>query len=291
MSRLLRIIFCGALLAAASAHAQTQPDVPYVSTPPGVLAAILDMAKVGAGDYLIDLGAGDGRIVIEAAKARGARGVGVELKTNLVQIARAEAQKQGVADRVRFVSGDLFEFDLGDASVLTMYLLPQINVRLRPRLFAQLKPGTRVASHDFGMDDWQPDLQREVAVPGKSYGPPRSQVYLWVMPANVAGTWRWQLPVGGSTTGYEVTIAQRFQKLEISGRVGGAPAQVTDARLNGAEIGFTLTRELFGQPVTHVFSGRVNGDALVGSVKVSIGEDERLEWEATRAERGTMRID
>lgn len=291
MKRLIGIALWAALLAAPAARAQAQPEVPYVSTPPAVVATILELAQVGAGDYLIDLGAGDGRIVIEAAKQRGARGVGVELQTGLVQTARAEAQKQGVAERTRFVAGDLFAFDLGDASVLTMYLLPQINVRLRPRLFAQLKPGTRVVSHDFGMDDWQPDQQREVAVPGKSYGPPRSMVYLWVMPANVAGTWRWQLPVGGGMTGYEVTIAQRFQRLEVSGRVGGAPATVSDVRLNGAEIGFTLTREFFGQPVTHVFSGRVNGDALVGSVKVSIGEDERLEWEATRAERGTMRID
>ena len=160
--------FIGALGCVGGASAQFDPDVPYVTTPLNVVATILEMAQVSATDHLIDLGSGDGRIVIEAAKTRGASGTGIELVPNLVRIAQEEAQRQGVAAKATFVAGNLFDFELGRASVLTMYLFPQINIRLRPRLFEQLKPGTRVVSHDFHMDEWQPDLQREVAVPGKS---------------------------------------------------------------------------------------------------------------------------
>jgi hypothetical protein len=281
----------GALAVAGDAAAQFEPDVPYVTTPWNVVETILEMAQVSATDHLIDLGSGDGRIVIAAAKQRGASGTGIELVQNLVRTAQDEARRQGVAGRATFVEGSLFEFDLRRASVLTMYLFPQINIRLRPRLFEQLKPGTRVVSHDFHMDEWQPDAQREVAVPGKAYGPPRSMVYLWVMPVNAAGKWRWQLPVNNIPVAFEATIGQRFQKLAIIATAGGEPAFVTNMQLRGDQLRFTLTRDWAGRPVTHELSGRVDGDGVSGTARSGPGADASVEWKATRVERGTMRIE
>ncbi len=280
-----------AMLQPLAAAAQFNPDVPYVTTPWNVVETMLDMAQVTAADNLIDLGSGDGRIVIEAVKKRGARGTGIELNAHLVKIAREEAQRQGVAEKAKFLEGNLFNFDLSGASVLTMYLFQQINVQLRPRLFEQLKPGTRVLSHDFHMDDWKPDAQREVPVPGKSYGPPRSTIYLWVMPVNAAGRWNWRLPVNNVPLVFEATIAQRFQKLEITASAGGAKAAVSDVQLRGDEIRFRLRLEQTGQPVTFDFSGRISGDAAAGTAQSAAGGDGALEWQAARTERGKIRLD
>jgi hypothetical protein len=288
---LATVALSGGLMLHGFAAAQVDADVPYVTTPWNVVETMLDMAQVSASDNVIDLGSGDGRIVIEAVKKRGASGTGIELDPHLVKIALEEAKRQGVAGKAAFMQGNLFDFDLGRASVLTMYLFPQINIRLRPRLFEQLKAGTRVVSHDFHMDDWKPDAQREVAVPGKSYGAPRSMIYLWVMPANVAGKWRWQLPVSNMPADFEATIAQRFQNLEIAASVDGARATVSDAQLRGDQVRFTLTRERAGQPLTYEFNGRIDGDNAAGTAKISRGGDAALEWKATRAERGKIRVD
>jgi hypothetical protein len=282
------LLLAGLLAPAASAQ-QIHADVPYVTTPWNVVETMLDMAQLTAGDHLIDLGSGDGRIVIEAVKKFGARGFGIELDPHLVKIALDEAKKQGVAGKAGFAEGNLFNFDLSPASVLTMYLFPQINIRLRPRLFEQLKPGSRVVSHDFHMDAWQPDAQREIAVPGKSYGAPRSTIYLWVIPANAAGTWRWRLPVNNGAVAIEASIAQRFQKLEIAASVDGVKAVASEAQLRGDEIRFRLARELQGKPLLLEFSGRINGDAATGSVKY--GDDTPLEWTAMRTARGKIRLD
>ena len=170
---------------AAEQHALA--DVPYVPTPPGVVDAMLRIAGVGPHDFVIDLGSGDGRIVIAAAQKHGARGFGVEIDGALVSAARREAQRAGVRDRVEFREGNLFATDIGVASVVTMYLYPGLMMQLRPRLFAELKPGTRVVAHDFDMDAWRPDARVTVPVPDKPYGPPSSEVFLWIMPANAAG--------------------------------------------------------------------------------------------------------
>jgi hypothetical protein len=280
----------GAVMLTA-AHAQFEPDVPYVTTPWVVVENILDIAAVKPGDYLIDLGSGDGRIVIEAAKTRGASGAGIELVSNLVRIAQEEARRAGVADKATFNQGSLFDFELGRASVLTMYLYPQINIRLRPRLFEQLKPGTRVVSHDFAMDEWLPDAQREVPVPGKSYGAPRSMIYLWVMPAHAAGVWRWQMAGEQGSVAYEATISQRFQKLAMAVRVDGVPVKVEEVELRGERIRFALTREIAGQPVTHEFSARLDGDSAAGTAATGRAGGAAIEWKAQRAERGTMRLE
>jgi SAM-dependent methyltransferase len=156
-------------------------DVPFVVTPQSVVDAMLELANVGPDDRLIDLGSGDGRIVITAAQRWGTRGLGVEIDPRLVGIAESNARRAGVADKVRFATQDLFETDLSQATVITMYLLPDVNLRLRPRLL-QLKPGTRIVSHDWGMGDWQPDRTVVVDAPEKSVGmEKKSRLMLWVV--------------------------------------------------------------------------------------------------------------
>jgi hypothetical protein len=278
------------LLTGRAAQAQQTADVPYVATPWNVVAAMLDIARVNANDYLIDLGSGDGRIVIEAAKTLGVRGMGVELDGNLVFLSKQEASRNGVSGKASFVQGNLFNLDISGATVLTMYLLPQINLQLRPRLLTQLRPGTRVVAHDFDMGEWKPDQEREIAVPNKSYGAPVSQIYLWYVPVDAAGTWRWQLTVGGQSHVYEAKISQRFQDLDSEMRVDGGSSLVQNLKLRGDLINFVLTREMVGRKVSHEFSGRVEGDGATGRVRISAGSEiTTLDWRATRVERGKMR--
>lgn len=176
-------------------------DVPYVATPDCVVELMLSLARVGARDTVIDLGSGDGRIVIAAAQKHGAKGMGVEIDPKLVALANEHARNEGVADRVQFVEQDLFATDLSRASVITMYLLPKVNLRLRPKLL-QLKPGTRIVSHDWDMGDWQPDQRIVLAVPEKKHAHQRwrqgaahensaqeSALMLWTVPARIGGTW------------------------------------------------------------------------------------------------------
>ena len=280
-----------ALVPWRAAQAQQAADVPYVPTPWNVVEAMLDIALVNADDNLIDLGSGDGRIVIEAARKRGASGMGVELDSNLVYTANQEARRQGVAGKAAFISGNLYHFDFSRATVLTLYLLPKINLDLRPRILSQLKPGTRVVSHDFDMGDWKPDERREIAVPNKSYGPPVSRIYLWYVPANFAGKWRWQLTVGGQPRVYEARVKQRFQQLDGEFLVDGGSAVARDLKLRGDQIEFTLVREMYGQPVTHEFRGRVEGETATGRVRLSGAESATLDWKVTRTERGSMRTE
>lgn len=281
----LRILLC-ALWISHAAFAQQRPDVPYVPTPWNVVEAMLEAGQVSASDYLIDLGSGDGRVVIEAARQRGARGMGIELDPSLVSVANREALRLGVGARANFVSGNLFGFDFSKATVLTMYLLPHINLELRPRILTRMPPGTRIVSHDFDMGKWKPDLRREVAVPDKSYGPPVSQIYLWYVPAEVAGKWRWRIASGDAAGTYEATFRQIFQELSADAVRDGGPAGIRDAKLRGDTIAFTLTREAAGRKEVHEFSGRIEGDRIAGHV--AAGANKLYEWQATRFARGQM---
>ena len=276
------------LLSSGTALAQQQPDVPYVPTPWNVIEAMLEMGQVTAADYLVDLGSGDGRVVIEAAKKYGARGVGIELDGNLVSTATREARRLGVDAKARFVSGNLFSFDFSAATVLTMYLLPKINLDLRPRVLSRLKPGTRVVSHDFDMGKWKPDAHREISVPNKSYGAPVSQIYLWYVPADVSGKWRWQLNIDGVDRAIEATIRQTFQELSAEATVDGAVSAIGGERLRGDAISFTVTRDIAGRKVAHEYTGRVDGDRIVGRAKEAGEEGKMLDWRATRIARGMM---
>src|SRR5262245_38088169 len=190
-------------------------DTPYVQTPQVVVDKMLEMAKVHSDDYVIDLGSGDGRMVITAATRYGARGFGVDLDRRLVELANRNAAKAGVGKRAVFYERDLFHTDVSPASVLTLYLLPDVNLEIRSRLLATLKPGTRIVSHDYDMGEWPPDLQLEMAAPGKTVGiGQKSKVFYWVVPGVAAGKWRWQLKQGGKVEDWELALNQNFQKLE-----------------------------------------------------------------------------
>ena len=271
---------------AAEQHALA--DVPYVPTPPGVVDAMLRIAGVGPQDFVIDLGSGDGRIVIAAARKHGARGFGVEIDGALVGAARRDAQRAGVGDRVEFREENLFAIDIGVASVVTMYLYPRLMMQLRPRLFAELKPGTRVVAHDFDMDAWRPDARVTVPVPDKPYGPPSSEVFLWIMPANAAGAWKWRSAGGTGIVDAELVLSQTFQVLDGSAVVSGQRARVESGSMRGDEIRLMLVAEAGGGTERREYRGRVEGDVIRG--KASLPGGSELDWNATRISRGSIQL-
>lgn len=270
-------------------HAQAA-DVPYVPTPMNVVDAMLTLAKVGPADFVIDLGSGDGRIVIAAAKNFGARGFGVDLDGALVSQARREAERQGVKDRVEFHTRNLFITDIANATVLTSYLFPQVNIELRPRIFGELRPGTRVVSHEFDFGNWRPDAQVRVAVPNKPYGPPVSDVFLWIVPANAAGRWTWRGAHAGGDVDFELVVEQTFQLLKATARAGATPLRVEKAALRGEEIVLTLVAVANGREVRHELEGRIRGDTMQGTAR-SGSAPAGLPWRAQRVARGRINIE
>ncbi len=239
--------------------AERDLDVPYVPTPRRVVEAMLDLAAVGPGDHLIDLGSGDGRIAVMAAQ-RGARALGVDIDPNRVAEATLAAQAAGVTDRARFRRQDLFDTPLREASVVTMYLLPEVNMRLRPRLLTELRPGTRIVSHNFTLGDWGPDAQREVDA---------SRIYFWVVPAVAAGEWLMEMPGGASR---RLVLEQSFQT--VSGTLDGLALR--DVSLRGRRLVFTA--ELPGGART--FHALVEDDAIVADPAATTGSPTG--WRARR---------
>jgi len=257
-------------LLAPGAHAQSGlgEGVPYIQTPQAVVEKILDLAEVGADDFLIDLGSGDGRIVITAAQKRGARGFGVELDGSLVEASNDAARQAGVAGRARFFERDLFETDISQASVLTLYLLPEVNLQLRPRILTQLKPGTRVVSHDWDMGEWRPDAKVVLDGLHKPVMPMQaSTIYLWIVPARVAGSWRLRIDGAGGEAAMEMEVefAQRFQEISGIARRAGGRTLLQSAHLRGAEVRFAVIDENRRPSVPLQFFGRVYGDAMEGT--------------------------
>jgi SAM-dependent methyltransferase len=221
-------------LALAAGRAAAQDEVPFVVTPDSVTLAMLELAGVTATDRVIDLGSGDGRIVITAARRFGASGLGVEIVPELVAQSRDNARRAGVAARAAFLEQDLFRTDLSGYSVVTMYLLPEVNLQLRPRLL-QLAPGTRIVSHDWDMGDWQPDRTVVVDAPDKPIGrEKKSTLHLWRVPAAVAG--RWCARSGNATA--ELTVTQRFQHFSATLQRAGEPAPllVWDGRIDATVL-------------------------------------------------------
>jgi SAM-dependent methyltransferase len=295
-ARAMRVMPAALLVVALLAGARTgsaapAPDVPYVPTPDNVVEAMLRLARVGPADYLIDLGCGDGRIVITAAKRFGTRGFGVDLDSALVADARRAAERAGVADRVEFHARNLFNTDISRATVVTMYLLQSVNLRLRPRLLKELAPGTRIVSHDFDLEGWQPDARVTVPVPDKPYGPLSSEVFLWVVPADASGDWRWRATVAGAPREYTVSLDQAFQMVHGTVSVGGRAAGSGRGRLDADQIRFSVVADIDGRAVRHEFSGRVTGDGIAGWVTLGGDASNRIEWRATRTARGRMNID
>jgi precorrin-6B methylase 2 len=234
---------------------QAGKDVVWVPTPETLVEKMLDMAKVTPKDIVIDLGSGDGRTVIAAAK-RGARAMGIEYNPDMVELSKRNAAAAGVTDKATFVKADIFESDFSKATVITMFLLPSLNLQLRPKIL-DLTPGTRIVSNSFTMENWQDDDTVTLAQDCTSW----CTAHFWIVPAKVGGTW--QLPSGA------LTLAQEFQM--VTGTLGSAP--ITGGRLRGSEITFTVGDA--------VYTGRVNGDSMQGTIKGGSGG----KWSATRATR------
>jgi hypothetical protein len=278
-----------AMTAAGAAFAQAA-DVPYVPTPPAVVDAMLKLAEVRADDYVMDLGSGDGRIVIAAAEKYGARGLGVELDPNLVSEARRLAERHGVSSKVKFEARNLFITDIAPATVLTMYLFTSVLSQLRPRIFSDLKAGTRVVSHEFDFGNWTPDAKMTIPVPDKRYGPPSSNVYLWIVPAHAAGTWRWELDLAGAFLECELMLEQRFQALRGTARLAGQPAKIESARLQGERIAVVLNGTAGGRDIRVELNGNVASEIITGHARVA-GAPADTEWNAIRTSRGKINIE
>lgn len=267
---------------AAPVSAQDWGDTPYVQTPQNVVDKMLEIAQVNRNDYVIDLGSGDGRMVITAARKHGARGFGVDLDRRLVALSNRNARKAGVADRAEFYQRDLHATDFSRASVLSIYLLPEVNLMIRGRILSTLPPGSRVVSHDYNMGAWPPDFQTEMPAPGKTVGiGERSKIFYWVVPGRAAGRWRWGLAPGGKPVAFELALQQNFQVLEGTLTAAGQSVAIQNAKLTGEAIAFSAT--LDGSQ--YEFSGRIFNHALEGKARLTRGGDTReLPWSATRVE-------
>jgi SAM-dependent methyltransferase len=269
------VAFLAAMAFAATAQAQSekkdfQPqvgqagkDVIWVPTPDDLVERMLRMAQTTPNDFVVDLGSGDGRTVIAAAKRFGARALGIEYNPEMVDLSTRNAAREGVTAKAKFVRGDIFETDFSQATVVTMYLLPGLNVKLRPRIL-DMKPGTRVVSHQFNMDDWQPD--ETTNLDGR-------RAYFWLVPARVQGNWRVQS--GGDA--WDLALEQKYQVLEGSVKLGAINAGLRETRLKGEKVDFAFVD---AAGVKREFTGRVSGDTMEGTVKSENGAEAR--WTASK---------
>jgi hypothetical protein len=266
MSYALSLLFAAFASFAAYAADKAPVDAgPYVPSPSSVVADMLTLAEVGPKDYVIDLGSGDGRIVLTAAKVFGARGFGVDINAKLVKEANQAARAQGIADRASFTIQDLFKTDIRKATVLTMYLLPNTVNMLKDKLLAELNPGTRILSHDYPLTGWIPeqyrqfDLEDKVAVTGVT----TTLIYLYVVPARAEGAWSARLPASLSKQPVRMNLRQQITRVAGSARVGGRDVLLEEARLRGERFTFKLA--LGGK--TYDFTGFVKGGSIEGTVE------------------------
>lgn len=256
------------------ARAQLSPDVPFVPTPYVVIEEMLRLAAVMPQDFVMDLGSGDGRVLVTAAKKFGARGMGVDLDEDLVAQSIESAAAAGVADRVKFLQQDLFKTDLAPATVITMYLLPGVMMRLRPQLL-NLKPGTRLVSHDFLLGDWKPDETTQI----------RKNAFLWIVPAKVAGLWRMRIPLPGGEHAIMLELRQKFQQVDGQAQFDGRHAQIWEPRLSGDRLSFVIVDDRDREDEAGLyFEGRVSGDVIEGRFRRGAGRAQTVhEWRAVRA--------
>jgi SAM-dependent methyltransferase len=264
-----------------AAHAQDKAPVdagPYVPSPSSVVSDMLTLAEVGPKDFVIDLGSGDGRIVLTAAKVFGARGFGVDINQKLVKEANEAARLQGVADRANFTIQDLFKTDISKATVVTMYLLPNTVNMLKDKLLNELRPGTRILSHDYPLSGWLPeqyrqfDLEDKVAISGVS----TTLIYLYLVPAKTEGAWSARLPPNLSKELVRLDLKQQITRISGAARVGGKDVPLEEARIRGERFTFKLA--LGGK--TYDFTGTVKGRSIEGSVD---GGGTKGAWSAAAA--------
>ena len=276
-------------LAAGAAFAQANPPAPetqplnagpYVPSPDTVVSRMLDMAEVRADDVVVDMGSGDGRIVLTAAKLRGARGLGIEIDEKLVALSIEAARREGVADRARFVRQDLFATDVSEATVVTLYLLPDTVNLLREKLRRELRPGSRVIVHDYPLAGWLPETWQRLDEPEKknATGVPSATVYLYRIPASVNGRWQASVPPELTRQRVALQLRQQWQMLDGMASVGGQEVPLENVTLRGEQVVFSLRVE---RGRIAAFTGRAQGDAIEGTVSVDGGAARP--WRATRA--------
>jgi hypothetical protein len=272
MMRLAAVLALFVLNAAGAADLQPSKDAgPYVPSPQSVVADMLRYAEVGPKDFLIDLGSGDGRIVLTAAKVFGARGFGVEIKDDLVRRANEAARKEGIADRVKFLKQDLFKTDVSPATVVTMYLLPDTVNMLKDKFLAELRPGTRIVSHDYPLSGWMADKwwQMDLAEKVNISGVTTTLIYLYIVPVKVAGKWQAHMPAAISKQPATLTLKQQITRVTGNLHLNGRDVPLEDGKLRGEHLSFRLV----GHKAE--FSGTVKGGAIEGMV------DGKTPWSAT----------
>ena len=264
----------GLLLLGCSAR---NPDVIYLPSAADVVTRMLDLARVGPEDVVFDLGCGDGRIVIAAARDRGARGVCVDIDPSLIARSRHNADTAGVADRIEFRHADMFETDLSSATVVALYLSPALNVRLRPKLFREVRPGAWIVSHNFPMGDWIPDTVVRVTWPSGT----TSAVRAWRLPADVAGTWALVVATRPDDRRFRLRFTQQYQQVSATASEGGRTLKVDLARVAGDSIEFQLSGNRGGNEEALRFAGRVAVGGMDGTVRSSADPTARR-WRAAR---------
>jgi SAM-dependent methyltransferase len=251
-------------------------DVPYVPTPDEIVAEMIMMAGITDKDIVYDLGCGDGRIVIAACRKTGARGVGVDIDPDRIAECLVNAKEAKVGDRVKFIQQDLFKTDFSEATVLALYLLPELNLKLRPRILNELRPGSRVISHNYSMGDWLPDTVRDIDS--------GHTIYLWTVPANVGGTWDCLLKNEGARSYKKRTLKldQGYQVVTGNISAPGGPAAISNARLKGADFLFTLNEKGPKGTESVVFKARVKGNTLEGTFESAGSKSVKGIWKARR---------
>jgi SAM-dependent methyltransferase len=283
LSCCLTVVVAGLWISVWAQPQPKKPDVEYVPTPHHVVAEMLRLAAVAPTDIVYDLGCGDGRVLIAAAQLYKARGVGVDIDPERIEESRVNAHQAGVVDRVKFLQQDLFETDIREATVVTLYLLPQLNRQLRPKLLSDLQPGTRVVSHDFDMGDWQPD--QVLHVPGSTY---EHTVFYWIIPASVDGIWQMSIPTATGERRYPLHIQQRYQEVRGTVSAERQATLITNATLTADRLRFTVITGIQGEEVQMSFDGRVSGDAMRGSVEIQGGAlAGRYDWTSQREAAST----
>src|SRR5713101_3706767 len=274
MMRLAAVMLFTATAACAADLQPVKNAGPYVPSPQSVVSDMLRYADVGPNDFLIDLGSGDGRIVLTAAKVFGARGFGVEIKEDLVKRANEAAHKEGLADRVKFIKQDLFKTDISQASVITMYLLPDTVNLLKDKFLSELRPGTRIVSHDYPLTGWIPekyvqmDLEDKVQISGVT----TTLIYLYVVPARVAGQWSARMPAAVSRQPAMLSLKQQLTRVSGSARLDGREVALEEVKLRGDRISFRLVGRK-GE-----FTGQVRGSAIEGALESG---GTKSAWSAT----------
>ena len=270
----------GFVLAAPRGAAQELSKLPYVPTPQIVVDEMLKLAGVTANDFVIDLGSGDGRVILTAAQKFKAHGLGVDIDKSLVALSNKQAKVEGVEDRAKFIEQDMFKADISKASVVTLYVLPDFMEKLRPKLVSELRPGARIVAHDYYMSGWYPDKRLDLTVPEKvaANGTDKAYLYLWIVPSLVSGTWRLEFDSGGSQQQLVVLgINQQYQIISVSAENALGPMKIENPLLRGNEISFAAS---VGS-IAYKFTGRAAEKTMIGTA-VSSSSAKPVAWKASK---------